>query len=95
MFNVSLAITIAKNISGHLDALDEEFNRIISNLCGDNIASRLLQQSMNGNESESVIVISDDEDDENNTASNPNSNRLESLSPPRSSPPTIELSAIL
>lgn len=69
-----------KNISGHMDKLDKEFNRVMGILYGGNNASRMLQQSeasaiSNGNAVGDIITISDDEDgedDEGSRATNTN-----------------------
>lgn len=50
-----------KTILGHLNELDREFQRVISNLYGGNNASRLMQQQAVDAEAE-TIVISDDDD---------------------------------
>lgn len=64
-----------KNISKRCDALDREFNRVISNLYGGNNASRLLQQSINSNGNDSIIISSDDDGDVDNSASKLNQSR--------------------
>lgn len=58
----------AKNISGHVDALNHEFKRVMSFLYGGNNDSRMMQQATgansNGCDQNDTIVISDDSDDE-------------------------------